>query len=279
MTVQHTKTFPVKQHFSQYGHKASNKVLNEEMSQRLLQRLQLINLQPNYIIDLGCGNGHLTHSLKQSFTNSTVMGIDFSETTLRASRPKRSLWRKPAYESVCANAYHLPIASESCQLVTANLLMPFCFDLPTLLHEIQRVLTVGGVFIFNSLGPDSLAPLKQFWPQQACQNLLVDMHDIGDQLVKAQLSDPVMDVQYLTIEYANTLQAAKEMYWLGASPQFLENTPSNWVSNYRQMRQAYPQGVDIQLELINGHAFKPQQTRDHQTGEVNISLDGLRSRL
>lgn len=278
MTVPKTSQI-IQQHFAQYGQKASNQVLNQEMGQRLLQRLQLINLQPSYILDLGCGNGHLTHSLKQRFTNATVVGLDISETLLRSSRPKRSLWRKPAYESVCSNAYQLPIASESCQLVTANLLMPFCFDLQTLLYEVQRVLTTEGVFIFNSLGPDSLSPLKQFWSQQTCQDLLVDMHDIGDQLVKAQLSDPVMDVGHLTIQYSRTLQAVKEMFWWGASPLLLGESTSSWIARYRQLKQAYPEGVDVQLELVNGHAFKPQQTHNPQTGEVNISLDGLRSQL
>lgn len=271
----------VQQHFNNHATRASNQVLNDEMGQRLLQRLQLININPDYILDIGCGDGRLTANLKQQFPKATLIGLDASEATLRQTRPKRQLWRAPQYESICTDACQLPIASESCQLVTANLLLPFCSDLTALLSEIQRVLTVEGVFIFNSLGPDSFEPLKQFWPhdyQNVFQNALVDMHDLGDELVRAQMTDPVMDVQELTIEYSQLLKAVKEMYWWGASPHLLTDRTTSWRAIYRELRQAYPQGVDVQLELVNGHAWKPQQTFNTQTGEVNVSIESLRSK-
>ena len=273
----------VRRHFDCFWAKPSSQALNQEMADRLLQRLQLINVKPEHVLDLGCGDGSLCLSLKQKYKNAQIIGIDLSEHTLQARRPKRQLLRRPAYEPVCADVYRLPIASESCQLVTANLLVPFCPDLPKLFAEVQRILTVEGVFVFNSLGPDSFDPIKQFWPtsdQGIFKQCLVDMHDLGDELVKAQMTDPVIDVQNITIQYSRLLTALKEMYWWGVVPGLLgDGQQTSLMTVYRELRSSFLNGVDINLELINGHAWKPEQTIDQRTGEVNVSIEGLRSKL
>ena len=58
--------------------------------------------------------------------------------------------------------------------------------------------------MFSMFGPDTLKELKDASANNGFRvNTFVDMHDIGDVLVRAAYGDPVMDMEYLTVTYAS----------------------------------------------------------------------------
>src|SRR5205085_909169 len=71
----------------------------------------------------------------------------------------------------------------------------------------RRILDAGsgpapeGLVLFSSLGPDTLKELRAA-AGAASVHEFVDMHDLGDMLVAAGFSAPVMDMEVLAIEYA-----------------------------------------------------------------------------
>ena len=91
-------------------------------------------------------------------------------------------------------------------IIFTNLLMPWVDNLPLFFAEINRILKKDGLFIFSTLGPDSLQNIKSIWNKiddYEHVNPFIDMHIIGDLILKSGLGDPVLDTDKLTINYKN----------------------------------------------------------------------------
>ena len=50
--------------------------VQHEIGQRLLERLDYLNIQPLRVLDLGCGPGHFTSYLKKYYRQAQVVGLD-----------------------------------------------------------------------------------------------------------------------------------------------------------------------------------------------------------
>jgi len=87
------------------------------------------------------------------------------------------------------------------------------------LAEFRRVLKPGGGTAVQYLGPDTLVELRRSWGAADDYNHVngfLDMHDIGDALIRARLAEPVMDVERLTLTYAEVDGLMGDLGALGA---------------------------------------------------------------
>ena len=121
--------------------------LQNEISVRLAEKLNIISIDPKTIIDLGSGTGFLSEKAVKAFPKATLICIDFAQ---------QSLLSNVHDLKVCANAYQLPFADNSIDFIISNLMMQWCPDLKTLLAECFRVLKPEGLFLFSTFGPDTL---------------------------------------------------------------------------------------------------------------------------
>ena len=124
--------------------------------------------------------------------------------------------RKPL---VCADALHLPFAATCFDLVYSNLMLQWCDDLELVFRELRRVLHPRGLLLFSTFGPDTLKELRSAW--QAVDgfnhvNRFIDMHDIGDALIRAGFVEPVMDVEHMTLTYADVRALMHDLKSIGA---------------------------------------------------------------
>ena len=94
----------------------------------------------------------------------------------------------------------LPLASGCCELAWSNMALHWVSDPLAALRELQRVLAPEGLLMFSSLGPDSLKELRAA-AGAARVHAFADMHDVGDMLVAAGFSAPVMDMELITLAY------------------------------------------------------------------------------
>ena len=101
--------------------------------------------QPKRILDLGCGTGATTLSLKQQFPDADVVGLDLSTYMLVEAKRKAARTQLDVtwYH---ANAEQIPFGDEHFDLVTASLLF---HETPTtatqaILREAHRVLKADG---------------------------------------------------------------------------------------------------------------------------------------
>jgi malonyl-CoA O-methyltransferase len=182
-----------------YDHAA---ILQEEVRNRLIERLQYMRHQPETIADLGCGTGKAVRGLQAAYPHARLYAIDLSrQMLLRAGSNFRWLSKK---RRVVADMERLPFAAKSFDLVFSSLALPWCNDLQQALREIARVSRPGALLLFSSLGPATLRELALSWQAQdayAHVHRFIDMHDVGDAMIAAGFAQPVVDAELIRLEY------------------------------------------------------------------------------
>jgi malonyl-CoA O-methyltransferase len=260
-----------------------------EVDRRMQERLDYVRIEPARIVDLGCSRGGSFAALGERYPGARLVGVDAAPTMLVAGRPARSGWQRwlglgergePA--RLAADAAKLPLKSASTALVWSNLLLHWLDDPLPALAEAHRVLEVGGLLMFSTLGPDSLKELRgAFADGYAHTQRFIDMHDLGDMLVACGFADPVMDMEVLTLTYDDfddmlaELRAAGSGCAMKARRHGLTGRQA-WAkarAAYEDLRSAGK--LPATFEVVYGHAWKAQrkQTAD---GRAIVSLDGLR---
>jgi malonyl-CoA O-methyltransferase len=191
--------------------------LQARVAAELLERLAELNFQPRVVLDLGAGTGRVTRELKRRYPRALVVALDLAAGMLREARRNQPLWRR--FARVCGDALRLPLQDGSVDLVFSSLMLQWCEPLEAAFAEVRRVLRPEGFFAFSTFGPDTLKELRSAWTQADGYNHVngfVDMHDVGDALVRAGLTEPVLDVERLVLDYADALALMRDLKAIGA---------------------------------------------------------------
>src|SRR5690606_9000702 len=102
-------------------------VLQREVGERLVERLQLVRMQPRRILDVGAGTGRLTQMLRRRYRQAEVIALDLAPAMLKLAKRRGSWWRPQP--CICADAEALPLASASVDLIVSNFALHWCHDL------------------------------------------------------------------------------------------------------------------------------------------------------
>lgn len=251
-------------------------LLQREVSQRLLERLELVKLTPALVLDVGCGTGSGTRALARRYPTARVIGLDIAQTMLQVARQGDAWWRRklpflggnvPQY--IGGDLERLPLPAGSVQLLCSNLALQWCDDLPAAFAEFRRVLAPGGLLMFTTFGPDTLRELRQAFSGldgHTHVNRFMDMHDVGDELSYAGFSTPVMDMEFLTLTYPDLMGLLRELKAIGAHNvtrgrgQGLmgKGTWRAMLANYEKLRTAGR--LPATYEVIYGHAWVNEQS-------------------
>lgn len=205
-------------------------VLQREIGQRMLERLDLIRIQPQRILDAGAGTGSFSSSLSNRYPQSHIIALDLSSAMLRHARQHVSMnstWRWLPYINkkfnkqmfVCGDIEQLPLTENCVDMIFSNLTLQWCNDLDRVFEELQRILKPGGLLMFSTFGPDTLMELRECWRKIdhfTHINAFIDMHDIGDALLRHRFSEPVMDAEHITLTYKDIRTLMHELKMLGA---------------------------------------------------------------
>lgn len=255
-------------------------VLQREVGSRMLERLDYIRIQPTAILDVGAGTGTQTELLKKRFRKSRVIAMDIAQPMLRYAR-RRSGFLRP-FSCLCADMQQLPLAENSIDMLFSNLALQWSTDLDKAFAEFRRVLKPGGMMLFSTLGPDTLMELRSSWERvdgYTHVNHFVDMHDIGDAMMRAGLAEPVMDVERLTMTYKDAFTLMRDLKVLGAHNVTL-NRPRGLTGRQRikAVVDAYEQYrsdnvLPATWEVVYGHAWTPLH-KDGGSGQVEVQLSG-----
>src|SRR5271163_121494 len=191
-------------------------VLHAEVRENLLQRLQLVTLVPGVVLDAGAGTGFGSRALKRLYPKALVVGLDSSLQMLKVAAKQQS-WLRP-FDRVCGDAQALPLAEGSVDLLVSNLMLQWC-DPDAVFAEFRRVLKPQGLLTFSAFGPDTLRELRSAWAEvdsHSHVHQFIDMHDLGDALIRSGFASPVLDVERLTLKYLDVRAVAADLKATGA---------------------------------------------------------------
>ncbi len=265
----------------------SSAVLQRKVCAELLQRLDLTSLQPEVILDAGCGTGCGTHGLLKKYKKAKIISLDLSAEMLKQTKKKGGLLRKP--ELICADAEDIPLEDESVDLVYSSLMLQWC-DYEKVFAEFKRILKPNGLLMFSTFGPDTLKELRRSWAQvddHAHVNEFTDMHDLGDALIHAGLAEPVMDMDMMVLTYENPMGVMTDLKAIGANTVVNSNQEKRGLvtpAKLRRVLEAYEQlreqgVVPASYEVVYGHAWKTKlREKKMSNEEVRISLDTIKIR-
>lgn len=193
-------------------------VLQNEIGSRLLSRLDFIKLQPKRLLDLGSGTGYITKNILKKYPKSECHAADIAFNMAKKTKQYES-WRRKVY-AVCTDADNLPYATGSFDMVVSNLMLQWCDDLTTTFTGINRILASEGSFMFSSFGTDTMFELRESWKavdDYEHTHQFVDMHDMGDDLMKAGFQQPVLDMEKITLTYTSLPAMFRDIKTIGAT--------------------------------------------------------------
>lgn len=259
-------------------------VLQREVCKRLLERLDYIKLQPLRILDVGAGTGLGLAGLRERYPAAQIYALDIATAMLLEARKKQSWlhrWRRPV-QCITADAEALPLADASIDLLFSNLTLQWCADLDQTFTEFRRVMKPGGLLMFTTFGPDTLKELRQCWAEidgNTHVNRFIDMHDIGDALVRSRFAEPVMDMEMITMTYTDVISIMQDLKTIGA-----HNVTSGrarnltgkgklqkLITSYEQFRN--DDVLPVSYEVVYGHAWIADET---MPSSVQVPLTQLK---
>lgn len=247
-------------------------VLQHEVCRRMDERLDLIKHQPAVILDAGSGTGNALPALRARYPKARVIAFDLALTMLHRGRAHTPWWKSFLGQSplaLCGDIEQLPLAAGSVDLVWSNLALQWMNDPDRAFGEFYRVLAPGGLLMFSSFGPDTLKELRAAFnttagvDQHTHVSRFIDLHDIGDILVKRGFADPVMDMEPFTLTYSDVRALMRDLKAIGAHNVTQSRPPGlTGKSRLEAVTVAYePLRRDGKLpatfEVVYGHAWKP----------------------
>ena len=263
-------------------------VLQREVANRLDERLELIKIQPQRILEIGSGTGYYSQLLHQRYPKAHLISLDLAHAMLLSTR-KKIPWLqklKSSRQWLCGDAEQLPLIDNSVDMVASNLTLQWCSKLQQTFDHVHRVLKPNGLFMFTSFGPDTLKELRASWRKVDDYNhvnAFLDMHDVGDTLMQAGFSDPVMDVEHITLTYKEVMQLMRELKAIGAHNVTLGRQRGLTGKNkMRQLFDAYEtfrsNGVlPCTYEIVYGHAWKLDKAKQNNNdADARIPVSSIR---
>ena len=259
---------------------AASDFLRREIARRMSERLDLIKLIPPSVLDVGCGAGDDLLLLRQRYPQAHLFGVDLSPAMLDAASTRlkgaqSALQRlfsrlfsshQPIAQLDCADFAALPQPDSRIGLLWSNLALHWHPQPQAVFAEWRRVLETDGLLMFSCFGPDTFRELRlAFAAANNAPHTLpfTDMHDLGDMLLHAGFTTPVMDMEMLTVTYDSADKLIADVRAFGGNP--LAARQRGLLG--RQAHARFTQALEAQrnadgkvpltFEIVYGHAFKP----------------------
>lgn len=267
--------------------------LRREIAARMHDRLGLIKLSPQRVLDAGCGEGADLATLQKAYPAAQIVGVDAAEAMVgaaraRAARPgainqlmSKLLPAKTGVDLVCGDFAALPLGPGAVNLVWSNLALHWHPQPDRVFAEWRRVLKVDGLLMFSCFGPDTFKEVRSAFEEvdMAPHGLpFVDMHDFGDQLVEAGFATPVLDMEVITVTYDTPQALLADVRAWGGNPLATRRRGLMGRQAWARMLAALERcrradgKLGLSFEIIYGHAFRPAP-RVTSTGEAIIRFD------
>jgi malonyl-CoA O-methyltransferase len=281
--------------WARLAREASAPWLNAEVARRMGERLTIVRQVPRHVLDWWGELGASAALLAQAYPHAHVVPVlrpaieSVPEQGGADAGPGEPAWRRwfglgPSRPRAIPQA---DIAPAQAQLIWCNMGLHWATDAPTLMQAWQRALVVDGFVMFSTLGPGTLAALRELYAAQGWGSPhapWTDMHDVGDMLVASGFADPVMDQETLRLTYSTPAAALAELRAFGANTdctRFAGLRTPRWRTRLLEALGARTDAkgrVVLEYEIVYGHAFKAAP-RARVAAETQVGLADMKSML
>jgi malonyl-CoA O-methyltransferase len=293
----------VRQLFADPSRVTESDFLRREIANRMHERLALVKIQPERVLDAGCGEGADLARLQESYDAARIIGIDGSMAMLALARERQRAARSSmknllskwlpgrlgaglegGSEFLCGDFAQLPLAVNAVDLIWSNLALHWHPQPDRVFAEWRRVLRVDGLLMFSCFGPDTFNEVRAAFASidgGAHTLPFVDMHDFGDMLVNAGFSTPVMDMEKITVTYDSADKLLADMRAWGGNPLasrtrgLLGREARNALADALNRNRRADGKLPLSFEVIYGHAFRPAP-RTTASGESIVRFEPRR---
>lgn len=232
-----------------------------EIAQRMAEKLEIVRLRPQKVGHHGELNLSVLTSIYPE-ADHHCFDKRFSANSLER------LFKKITRQHFFKYEAPLNIAGADFDLIWSNLGLHLQSDPTILMKQWRSKLKPEGLLMFSYLGPDTGKELAKLLPNDCLLRnpSALDMHDVGDGLLQAGFSEPVMDMEYLTLSYDDPDLLCKEAFNLGLlsspdSAKHLIQAGSTWT---------------MTLEVVYGHAWAPDAILSQKKAGIStISPDQI----
>lgn len=195
---------------------ASNPIsfLHDEIGERLLDRLDLVNRDFADVLDLGARDGGLARALAaRPGTRRVVL-----------AEPSSAFLGRTGGLRVMADPELPPFRDGSFDLAVSNLVLHWTADLPGALVQLRRILRPDGLLLAAMLGGQTLVELRTalFEAELAEEGGVsprvspaIELGDAAALLQRAGFALPVADSEIITAEYPDVLALMRELRGMG----------------------------------------------------------------
>ena len=262
----------------------SASAVHTEIRRRLIERLDVMRIEPACVLDLGAGTGQSSRELKRRYRGAQVIAADLSPAMLNIAANRSGFLQR--FARIAADAQKLPLRDGSVDLVFSNLMLQWLAQPDVAIVEARRVLKPLGLFTFTTLGPDSLRELRSAWgtaDNGQHVHAFFDMHDIGDALMRAGFMQPVMDTERLTITYRDWPALRNELQKSGSTNlgQGRRRGLTGRTAQARALQTLFEMRkeglIPITLEVVYGHAWTGT-TQKRMSNEIGIPVGAIAGR-
>lgn len=285
------------------AHYDAHAVLQREVCDRLLERLDFMRIEPARVLDLGAGTGYGLERLRSRYPAAELVALDIAPAMLAAARARfpapglaeraRALFAPRSVAAVphacCADMERLPLAANSMNLVWSSLALQWAQDLEATLKGLHRSLAPGGLLMFATFGPDTLKELRTAFASlddAPHVNRFTDLHDVGDMLVHAGFSHPVMEMEMLTLTYADLRSLMRDLKGIGAHNAAADRQRGLFgKSAWARLEAAYERHradgrLPASFEVVYGHAWAGDKlTREDGRQVIQMKIGARRAGL
>ena len=283
----------VQQQFDRRAPLDAVQFLYGEIAQRMLSRLSYMQLQPQHILDAGCGAGQAIDPLTARYVDMDYVGVDHSAAMLEHAKQRYayapSLWQRLRKKSpklpelVQADLAKTNLLPERFDLIWSNLALHWHPEPERVFEEWHRLLGPEKLLMFSTFGPDTLKELRAAMSAATLDTHsmeFVDMHDYGDMLLQHGFSDPVMDQEHITLTYTSAEKLLKEVHMLGGNPhpqrRILRRADLQRLLQALDGQRQMDGSIHLTIEVIYGHAWRASSYR--KDGEVRIPISSIQRR-
>ncbi|MDA8092789.1 MAG: malonyl-ACP O-methyltransferase BioC [Betaproteobacteria bacterium] len=262
-------------------------VLQREVATRLLERLDYLAHAPRLILDAGAGTGFGTRALAARYGEAAVVALDLAPRMLEVARAAQSWWRRmprlwPSRQAfVCADIERLPLKTAVGDMVWSSLALQWCNSLEHAFSEFRRVLSPSGLLVFSTFGPDTLRELREAFADidgYTHVNRFMDMHDIGDLLVRTGFATPVVEMETITLTYPDLKACLHDLKAMGAH-NVTQGRPQGFMGKgpWRALEAGYERfrrdgRLPATFEVVYGHAWAGGESTRRAGDSVAIRM-------